>query len=105
MQLPQPKACIGNIDAKALILQDIWFHRKKLELAEVDYHKATLNNDYSTLNSAHADKLYRQGCIDSNMKCLRYLLAQEAEASGRRVSADIREFDEFIQTLVNGITH
>jgi hypothetical protein len=96
------KRCIGNISTKSLILQDIYFNKRKLNFAEELYNKALLNNDYSTMNDANGEKFYRRGRLQSSTDALRYLLAQEAEASGRQVSATMEEFDKEIQEMVNG---
>ena len=102
MNYAEPKDLIGNIDPKSLILQDIHFNNRKLELTEATYHKATLNNDYESLHWANNDRTLRWGIGQGLKTALRYLLAQEAEASGRQVSADMSEFDEVIEELVNG---
>jgi|GEM_PF-5397367 len=102
MPYAKPKNLIGNIDPKTLVLQDIHFNNRKLELAEERYHKATLNNNYDDLNWAHNDRVLRWGIGQGLKTALRYLLAQEAEASGRQVSATMAEFDKEIEGLVNG---
>jgi hypothetical protein len=102
MNYAEPKNLIGNIDPKALILQDIHFNNRKLELTEAAYHKATLNNDYESLHWANDDRILRWGIGQGLKTALRYLLAQEAEASGRKVSATMVEFDGVIEELVDG---
>jgi hypothetical protein len=98
----ETKDCISNISPKLLILQDICFNKRKLELAEESYNKATLNNDYGDLNKSNEEILYRMGRVFAFKEALRYVLAQEAEASGRKVSADMREFDSVVEEMVNG---
>jgi hypothetical protein len=102
MPYAEPKDLIGNIDPKSLILQDIHFNNRKLELTEAAYHKATLNNDYEGLHWANDDRTLRWGIGQGLKTALRYLLAQEAEASGRQVSATMVEFDAVIEEMVNG---
>ena len=100
---PAPiKRCIGNINPQKLLLEDIWFHKLKLQMAEDDYHKATLNNDYQSLNFANESRIYHKATILQAYKALRYLLAAEAEASGRQVSDTMEEFDEVIGEMING---
>ncbi len=101
---PAKQACIGNISAKDLILQDINFNARKLELAEEAYHKATLNNDYTKLYKASEEMMFRMGRALGFRDALKYVLAQEAEANGRRVSADKREFDKVVEEMINGET-
>lgn len=96
------KDMMGNIDPKSLIITEIWLHKRRFELATVDYDKATLNHDYQTLHIADDNMAYYKGVSHGLVTALRYVLAQEAEANGRRVSAGMEEFDEVIEELVNG---
>jgi len=102
MPYAKPKDLIGNIDPKCLIINDIHFNNRKLEITEEAYNKATLNNNYDDLNWAHNDRVLRWGIGQGLKTALRYLLAQEAEASGRQVSATMEEFDKVIEEMVNG---
>lgn len=103
-QYAEQKEMMGNINPKALIITDIAFHKRKFELAEVQYHKATLNHDYETLNRVESSMTYHKAIGHGLIKALRYLLAQEAEASGRRVSASMSEFDEAIEEMTSGVS-
>ena len=110
MDYAQTKHLIANIDPQSLIIQGIHHEKHKLELAEEDYNKAVLNHreranvshDYSIIAFAHDECMYRKGKIDAAKDCLRYMLAQEAETNGRKVSADMTEFDKVIEEMVNG---
>lgn len=93
---------IGNINPKSLIIDSLRFYNRKLEFAEVDYHRATLNHDYRELERTQGEINFYRGIIVGYRSSLRLLLAQEAEASGRRVSASMSEFDEVIEELVDG---
>lgn len=101
-QYAEREEYIGNIDPKSLIINSLSFYGRKQELAEAEYHKATLNHDYRGLERTQAEINYYKGIIVGYSGALRVLLAQEAEANGRRVSASMSEFDEEIEGYING---
>jgi hypothetical protein len=94
------RECKGNIDAKKLIVTHIHFHQWQVELAIEKYNKATLNHDYQSILEANIDKAFNAGKEQGLIVALRCILAQEAEANGRRPSADMSEFDEVIEELL-----
>lgn len=94
---------IANIYAVDLIVSAIQFAKRKQELAEEDYHKATLNHDYRTLQYHQDQKILYTGKVEGLTEALRYTLAQEASLSGYRVSEEMKEFDDEIKRLTGEI--
>ncbi len=102
MSYAEPKHYIANIDAQKLILEFIWYNARQLELAQVDYYKASLNHDYETLNKANEAQIHRKSLIIGAKAALVYMMAQEEESKGRRVSADMTEITAMVEDLING---
>lgn len=96
------KICIGNIDAQKMIVNQIHFHQRQVEYLTEDYDKACLNHDYKTIQESNNNRLMNIGSIAALEYALRAIVAQEASASGRQVSASLSEFDSVVEEMING---